>query len=228
MKISCEIIKDLLPLYHDDVCSKESRALVEEHLADCITCKNELSKFSKEFECPNLKTDEAMPIRAISNIWKRGKMRAFLKGTIITLIISALLFVGFLGLTQWRIIPVPSELIEVSNVCQLSDGRIVYHLNVADDRDLHYIKYTVDNGIFYQTPYRAVFESKRTMENGLYNNYYPIDVSKDTAFQQTYKDGFEITEVYIGPKNNGILIWKKGMELPPASEELEEIFVQNK
>ncbi len=35
MNISCEIIKDLLPLYHDGVCSVDSTKAVEEHLEHC-------------------------------------------------------------------------------------------------------------------------------------------------------------------------------------------------
>lgn len=42
MKISCDIIKDLLPLYHDNVCSTDSRKLIEEHLENCEECKSEL------------------------------------------------------------------------------------------------------------------------------------------------------------------------------------------
>ena len=42
MKQSCEIIKDLLPLYIDDACSAESKKSVEEHLQECIDCKIEL------------------------------------------------------------------------------------------------------------------------------------------------------------------------------------------
>ena len=42
MKKNCEIIKDLLPLYLDKVCSKESSALVEEHLRTCKECQNYL------------------------------------------------------------------------------------------------------------------------------------------------------------------------------------------
>lgn len=38
MKINCNIIQDLLPLYIDDFCSKESSSLVEEHLRECETC----------------------------------------------------------------------------------------------------------------------------------------------------------------------------------------------
>lgn len=44
MKYPCEMVKDLLPLYHDDVCSDSSKKIVEEHLAECSSCKNILKK----------------------------------------------------------------------------------------------------------------------------------------------------------------------------------------
>ena len=31
-KISCDIIQDMLPLYYDEVCSADSRKMIEEHL----------------------------------------------------------------------------------------------------------------------------------------------------------------------------------------------------
>ena len=34
-----DIVQDLLPLYHDGVCSDESRAAVEEHLKTCEDCR---------------------------------------------------------------------------------------------------------------------------------------------------------------------------------------------
>lgn len=37
----CEIIRDLLPLYIDSVCSKESRLLVDTHMDECEECKRE-------------------------------------------------------------------------------------------------------------------------------------------------------------------------------------------
>lgn len=38
---TCEIVRDLLPLYIDDVCGADSRKLVEEHLAVCEACRRE-------------------------------------------------------------------------------------------------------------------------------------------------------------------------------------------
>lgn len=39
MKISCEVIQDLLPLYVDGICSEHSKRLVEEHLLECEKCR---------------------------------------------------------------------------------------------------------------------------------------------------------------------------------------------
>ena len=39
MSYPCGIIKDLLPLYIDEVCNEESRQAVETHLAECEACR---------------------------------------------------------------------------------------------------------------------------------------------------------------------------------------------
>ncbi len=47
MKTDCEIIRDLLPLYVDDICSEKSRLLVDEHLAECTECTDLLNRLRK-------------------------------------------------------------------------------------------------------------------------------------------------------------------------------------
>ncbi len=47
MKISCNIIEDLLPLYVDDMVSEDSRQLVEEHLKECTTCQKNAGRNEK-------------------------------------------------------------------------------------------------------------------------------------------------------------------------------------
>lgn len=39
MKINCEIVQDLLPLYEEGLCSPSSRAAVEAHLQECHACR---------------------------------------------------------------------------------------------------------------------------------------------------------------------------------------------
>lgn len=45
--MKCEIIRDLLPLYVDGACSEESRKAVEEHIAGCEACRQELGKMKR-------------------------------------------------------------------------------------------------------------------------------------------------------------------------------------
>ena len=44
MKLDCDIIRDLLPLHAEGLTSPKSAALVEEHLATCGACRNELKE----------------------------------------------------------------------------------------------------------------------------------------------------------------------------------------
>ena len=53
MKITCNIIDDLLPLYIDGGCAKESIELIEEHLKECSSCREKLHRMqSDNFESP--------------------------------------------------------------------------------------------------------------------------------------------------------------------------------
>lgn len=42
-KMNCDIIKDLIPSYVDEVCSDATRQCVEEHIADCDNCRQMVS-----------------------------------------------------------------------------------------------------------------------------------------------------------------------------------------
>ena len=52
MKISCNIIRDLLPLYAEDLASEDTRALVDEHLRECGDCTNALNEMKKSSPVP--------------------------------------------------------------------------------------------------------------------------------------------------------------------------------
>ena len=42
MKLECDVIRDLLPLYAEKLASPASSALVEQHLAACPACRAQL------------------------------------------------------------------------------------------------------------------------------------------------------------------------------------------
>ena len=75
MKITCKVIRDLLPLYHDDVCSDDSKVLVEEHLANCQSCKEELRRIESELSLHHVSPEVDGAKKAISSAWKSAKKK---------------------------------------------------------------------------------------------------------------------------------------------------------
>lgn len=47
-KISCDVAKDLMTLYADEICSDDSRKLLEDHLRECDECRNFLKTISEK------------------------------------------------------------------------------------------------------------------------------------------------------------------------------------
>ena len=99
MKISCAIITDLLPLYHDGVCSNESKTMIEEHLAECDNCNVELQTMGEIIPMRNTTNNlkEAEAIKKLSKKWRKGMLKSLLKGVLITiLVVAAIALVLFL------------------------------------------------------------------------------------------------------------------------------------
>lgn len=108
MKTTCEIVKDLLPLYLDGVCSGESKAAVEEHLAACANCRAELQAMQAALPINSTEQNlqEAEAVKNLSKQWKKSRSKSLLKGVLITLLASALLVVAVLAFAvESRIVP---------------------------------------------------------------------------------------------------------------------------
>lgn len=58
-KLSCDVIKDLLPLYKDDICSEKSKDLIEEHLRECDNCREYLEAMDDKLPPISLASDIA-------------------------------------------------------------------------------------------------------------------------------------------------------------------------
>lgn len=71
MKMNCNVIRDLLPLYADQICSDESKKLVEEHLAECGDCSTLLGQMhSMEIET-RLRAETGDVLRHQASFFKR-------------------------------------------------------------------------------------------------------------------------------------------------------------
>lgn len=55
--MKCNIIKDLIPSYLDEICSEESVAAVEEHLKTCSSCEDVLNHMKEAAPIPVIEED---------------------------------------------------------------------------------------------------------------------------------------------------------------------------
>lgn len=89
MRITCEVIRDLLPLYHDNVCSEDSRRLVDEHLATCSKCKLELEQIDTEIKGEN-NMEDVQVIKSIAKKWKKDRAFAFFLGSLLLSLLASI------------------------------------------------------------------------------------------------------------------------------------------
>ena len=118
MKLSCDIIRDLLPLYAEELASADSAGAVEEHLCACEGCRAELDALKKPVPVPA----EEPGIRKI----RKGLVRRWLLGLTCGML-SILLIVSCVG--WWLLNPIylpESVITSVENSEYLEDWVEIY------------------------------------------------------------------------------------------------------
>lgn len=90
-KENCSLIKDLLPLYIDDLCSNESAEIIKNHLEICSSCKKEYEQLTNQPVIKIENDNSTELIKGVGNMFKKDKKRAIIKTISIFLIILTLL-----------------------------------------------------------------------------------------------------------------------------------------
>ena len=215
-----DIILDLLPLYRDGVCSAASRAAVEAHLETCEVCRKALAEMDAPLPAAEQRknADDKTALKKIFRAWERDKWKARLKGAAAALTVCLVLFGAWLAATQLYLFPVPAEKIQITNVRQLSDGRVLYRFCIDDDRNLRRTEFQYDeDGNMYCVPVRALITEKRWEGNSPANMELLLDMEWVNG-EASFRGMGEITRVWYGRGEDAVLLWEEGMELPAASD----------
>ncbi len=88
MNRECNIIRDLLPLYAEEMVSEESRALVENHLRECESCRKELQEIKESQRIPP--DTDLLPFRRVRRKLRIGRARIGILTALITLLVITL------------------------------------------------------------------------------------------------------------------------------------------
>lgn len=88
MKMDCNVIKDLLPLYAEKLTSNESNKLILEHVSNCQNCKKEYEKITENINLPTNINDYINLKKA-----KRKDRKNLIVGIIAVILLISLVFI---------------------------------------------------------------------------------------------------------------------------------------
>lgn len=124
-ELKCHIVRDLLPLYNDDLLSEESRAEVEQHLKTCENCANIYRQMNSKLE--PLQTETA---REDIDYLKKVKRKNH-KNIILAAVAAVVAVVGIWAAQTFYIgrAAAPGD---ISWQCFQDDGRIYLDMMATD------------------------------------------------------------------------------------------------
>ncbi len=174
MKISCNIIQDLLPLYVDKVCSAETVELVEKHLEVCEDCRSELQILEEAPPQSEAHLDDTKIAKAANHSWKRAKRKSSVRGGVlvlaaIVLIISILIIPYTKQGMMWTVVLKREQLTQYAQELleQGSTARTEYENYQVDPYpELGMVQFEVIGyvGFFYSTSGKPVGYQGTDME----------------------------------------------------------------
>lgn len=89
-KIKCCIVRDLMPLYIDEVLSEESAQEVRNHLAECESCRGEYGKLSKDLVLPSgreVQEENGRLLKQFKSRWTRKKILIAVISSLLTVLL---------------------------------------------------------------------------------------------------------------------------------------------
>ena len=210
--LPCELIRDILPLYHDGVCSDTSRKLVDSHLETCEKCTSVLQGMSAEIEMPKLEVDAAKPLKSIKRKWRA-------KTWLLGLVIGFAVFFLWMELTQNKNVKIAPEEYTITNVVEFSNG--MYYLEYKIPYDYNGIGADLlrdENGAVYLQEYRPILARKDTEKGIIRDNI--IDPENHRTDMGTE---IPMTAFYLGlpGDEDAVLLWSAEEDYPQATPEEE-------
>ena len=135
-KINCNVIKDILPLYVDDLASEDTKALVESHLKKCDSCMEEYRKMANVLQMPIECVTE--PIEKLQKKWRSEKILITIFTTLVSLVVVLLLsfWLFYYG------VPASEESIGLTTEFQINrygylNQEYVFHFTRLDNKNLN-------------------------------------------------------------------------------------------
>ncbi len=199
MKISCNVIRDILPLYAEDIASADTRKLVVEHISSCESCKKELDEMNISNHTP-IDIDTA-PLRKLKSTLRKKKILTSLLSAMLTMVVA---IVAIAYLTSPEYIPYGDSVVSIT---ENKDGKVIatFSDEVSGYEISHHPAEEGSGYVYNITVWDSIWNrifSKNHMDNTVLNPddetvdavyYYSTDGSGDILIHGENSDGFRTT-----------------------------------
>lgn len=160
MKCNCGIIKDLLPLYVDQVCSDDSKELINAHLPECENCKSYLNSLRASQDVEAAAYDEEKEQRKVKMM--RGMKKKIVSRNILVAVFTILILgiAGTSGIHYLKRTTVPIPVTKQMEVVYENDD-LVLHVTDAIWTEASGVRFTLtEEGKSYECIAIAMNTSK--------------------------------------------------------------------
>ena len=191
MRVSCEVIRDLLPLYAEDIASKDTRMLVEGHLESCPDCAKELEDMKKQLGNVLPVDAYTKPIKKLRNTLFKKKLQTIILTVMLTLTIAAVIIAN---LTAPDYIPYSRDVMDIT---EKSDGTILVEFREdVTGYDLKHFETEDKSGYEYYITTWNSYWSRNIIKNTVQNMVLNPDGEKVSAVYYYHTDGSDSVLIY--------------------------------
>lgn len=204
MKVSCDLINDLIPLYLEDMLSEDGKKFVEEHLSECPEQLQYVELYRKENDEVEKHNPQVERKNFSKPIKKMKKDIYWLIGKIAIFILSLSVFVGFIVLNQLDEGVAKFDSFQKANPQVMFNGE---NIVIKTDSDITAYSYGINPvGETKKKIVTIAFSSYK--ENGTnfdypdYNHeFYLTQLGKDSPDMEVNKDNLD-SVYYMDYQNN--------------------------
>lgn len=236
MTYPCGIIRDLLPLYIDNVCNDESKQAVENHLSECEKCRSYYKAMKSTYVFATIETDNSEDKKMADCLKKvKFKINKKIRNIIICAVAAVTVFItGFSLLFIAAVKDVPLDDVSISaDVYSLAELIENPADNVPDSETVTIFSNEDDKSESMDVKIPKLGKISLTKDTIEKNKYATIISFSSEYFLKTIKHKTEDDTIYVSAfkttiLNNRAENYQKTMRTLELKEINRIIFVDNK
>lgn len=221
--MNCEVAKDLMTLYVEDMCSPESKKALEEHVKECPACAEALKSVKNELEIESIasKSDYAgenasslKPMKKVKKSLVRRKITAIVLSLLLVAVLAVIVFLSYGQVTnRWMSFSAIADAFKVKSVCEkLTEGDTKALLDVIAFRIEDYYSVRNDDSMTEgMEEYKKYIQSSMDEAYAYYFEGKDIKVKIEeiwlTPYEENLADNMVFTSYAVGFYEKGELIY---------------------